>query len=183
MRYCEEMSTFPPGVSAPEQHAVTRESWWKSGRSIAVASLVTALIAVAVAVAAWLHPSNERASYSDQQSSQAKKNVCMAALAVNKATFSRKPVPNPTDPINQVSDAANSRLALLGGGAYLRDTVDAEPATSADLASAVKTMAETLQQMGVSYVAGTTSPAALASAQQSLDKSMSQINRICGFKP
>ena len=82
----------------------------------------------------------------------------------------------------QVGDAANFRMALLGGGAYLRDTVAAEPATSTDLATAAKSMAQIVQQMGINYIAGTPTPADLNSFQQNLNTAMGQINRICGFK-
>jgi hypothetical protein len=142
-----------------------------------------ALIAVAVAVAAWFRPTHESASFSDQQSAQAKKDVCTASLVVNKAVFVKNPNPNPPDPVNQVAVASNVRLALLGGGAYLRDTVDAAPAAPADLAKAANSMAKTLQQLGINYVAGTDNPALVKPLQQDLNSAMSQINRICGFKP
>jgi hypothetical protein len=176
------MSSFSPSVPAPEQSHRKSDPWWKSGRSIAFAALAIALIALVVSVAAWLHPSKGSASFSDQQPTQAKKDVCSAALVVNKAAFARKPVPNPGDPLVQVGDAANFRMALLGGGAYLRDTVEAEPATSTDLATAAKSMAQIVQQMGINYIAGTATPADLNSFQQNLNNAMGQINKICGFK-
>jgi hypothetical protein len=49
---------------------------------------------------------------------------------------------------------ANARLALIGGGAYLRDRLAAEPAAPADLAKAVDSLANTIEQLGVNYMAG-----------------------------
>lgn len=182
MIYSRLMSSLSPSIPAPEQGHKDRSPWWKSGTSIAYAALAIALIAVVVAVAAWLHPTHETKSFSSQQTSQAKNDVCLAALAVNKAAFARKPVPNPGDPAAQAGEAANSRLALLGGGAYLRDTVEARPATPADLATAANSMGQIVQQMGINNIAETATPASMKSLQQSLNNTMGQINKICGFK-
>jgi hypothetical protein len=182
MRYRGRMSSYPPSGPASEQSHRKSDPWWKSGRSIAFVALAIALIALVVSVAAWLHPSKGNASFSDQQSTQAKKEVCSAALVVNKAAFARKPVPNPDDPLVVVGDAANFRMALLGGGAYLRDTLEAQPATPPDLAKAANSMAQIVQQMGINYIAGTATPADLTSFQQSLNTAMGQINKVCGFK-
>jgi hypothetical protein len=64
--------------------------------------------------------------------------------------------PNQHDPAGQLAIAANARLALLGGGAYLRDRVATQPATPADLAQAVNSMANTIEQLGVGYLSGAT---------------------------
>jgi hypothetical protein len=139
-----------------------------------------AVIAVVVAVAAWLRPAHD-SSFSAQQSDQAKKNVCAASLVVNKAVYADAKNPHPGDPVGVVAVAANVRLALLGGGAYLRQVVAAEPATSDGLAKAANSMANTLQQMGINYAANTATPAVLGPLQQDLNSEMKQINTLCGF--
>jgi hypothetical protein len=74
--------------------------------------------------------------------------------------------------------AANVRLALLGGGAYLRETVAAEPAAPADLAKAVNSMANTLEKMGIFYLAreGATAQKPL---EHDLGSQVRQINKMC----
>jgi len=43
-------------------------------------------------------------------------------------------------------------LAMIGGSSYLKETLAAEPATPADLTKAVKSMADTLDQLGFAYL-------------------------------
>jgi hypothetical protein len=61
--------------------------------------------------------------------------------------------PHPDDPIDQLAVASNARTALLGGGAYLRERLAAEPAAPADLAKAVNSMAKTIEQLSINYLA------------------------------
>jgi hypothetical protein len=141
--------------------------------------LAIALIAVVVAVAAWLRPAHGGGSYSDQQSAQAKANVCAAVGPVHKAVWAGTPNPHPGDPVAQLSVAANVRLAMLGGGSYLRETLAAEPATPADLAKAVTSMATTLQQMGINYLARTGNKPAMDSLQHELESKGAQVVGLC----
>ena len=85
--------------------------------------------------------------------------------------------PDPNNPIGQLAVAANARLALLGGGAYLRDRLTAEPAAPADLAKAVESMANTIEQLGVGYLAGLNST--LGPLRNELDSQIAQINGMC----
>ena len=102
--------------------------WWTSPRSVAFVAIAIAVIATAVAIAAWLRPGASH-SYSDQESAQAKANVCSAWAPVHQAVWAGTPNPHPGDPVAQLSVAANVRLAMLGGGSYLKETLAAEPAT------------------------------------------------------
>jgi hypothetical protein len=86
--------------------------------------------------------------------------------------------PRGNDQIGTLAVAANARLALLGGGAYLRDRLDAEPATPADLAKALKAMAGTMEQLGINYLAGSTSTAQDL-LRNNLDKEIAAINKLC----
>ena len=49
--------------------------------------------------------------------------------------------------------ATSARLALYGGGSYLRDRLTKEPATPEDLAKAVDSLATTLENLAVNYLA------------------------------
>jgi hypothetical protein len=86
--------------------------------------------------------------------------------------------PTPGDPTGQLAVAANARLALVGGGAYLRDRLDAEPATPGDLVNAVKSMANTIEQLGVNYLAGAAN-IVQDPLRQELDSEIGQIDGMC----
>jgi hypothetical protein len=149
------------------------------------AAVAIALIAAALAIAAWFRPAPSAGPrFNDQQTAQqadqAKKNVCSAYANVRKGvvinTHLANPVPN--DPIGQLGVAANARLALLGGGAYLRDRVAAEPAAPADLAQAVNNMANTIEQLGTAYL-GEAPPEVLNPLRHDLDTEITQLNTLC----
>jgi hypothetical protein len=152
--------------------------WWKSPRVVNVAALAIAMIAVAIAIAAWFRPEGQ--SFNDQQTAQAKKDVCLTYNTVRQGvvvnTNLADPVPN--DAIGQLAVAANARLALLGGGAYLRDRVAAEPATPADLAQAVKSIADTSEQLGSAYLANADA-GVVDPLRHNLDGEISQANKLC----
>jgi hypothetical protein len=74
--------------------------------------------------------------------------------------------------------AANARLATLGGGQYLLTRLD--PAVPADLAGAVRSFANTLQDIGIGQLAG--SPADDAAQVARLDSAQAtagQIAELC----
>ncbi|MDT5342799.1 MAG: hypothetical protein QOE52_1983 [Mycobacterium sp.] len=155
----------------------------KSSRWTTLAALAIAVIAAAVAIAAWFRPALESSSptFTDQQTAQAKKNVCSAYTAVHQGVVRNTHLTdsNPNDPAGQLAIAANARLALLGGGAYLRDTVAAQPATPADLAQAVNSVANTIEQLGVGYLEGANN-IVLDPLRHDLDSQVEQINKLCG---
>jgi hypothetical protein len=145
---------------------------------INVAALTIAVIAVAIAIVAWFR--TEGPSFNDQQTAQAKTNVCLTYNSVRQGvvinTHLADPVPG--DATGQLAVAANARLALLGGGGYLRDRVAAEPATPADLAQAVNSIADTIEQLGSAYLADAT-PAVLDPLRHNLDSQISEANKLC----
>lgn len=146
------------------------------------AALAIAVIAAALAIVAWFRPAHGGTSghFSDQQTADAKTKVCAAYTtmhqAVVTATHLGNPVPN--DPSGQLAVAANARVALLGGGAYLRNSLADEPAAPADLTKAVKSMASTIEQLGAGYLAGLDST--LGPLRHDLDAEITQINGLCG---
>jgi hypothetical protein len=155
----------------------------RSSRWLTFAALALAVIAVAVAVAAWFRPAPESASptFTDQQTAQAKTNVCSVYTAVNQGVVRNTHLvdSNPNDPAGQLAIAANARLALLGGGGYLRDRVAAQPATPGDLAQAVNSMASTIEQLGVGYLAGSGN-IVLDPLRHDLDSQVAQVDKLCG---
>jgi hypothetical protein len=90
----------------------------RSSRWATFAALAIALIATAVAIAAWFRPAPEIASptFTDRQTAQAKTNVCSAYTAVHQgvARNTHFADPNPHEPAGQLAIAANARLALVG---------------------------------------------------------------------
>lgn len=126
-----------------------------------LAALPIAVIAIAVAAVGWFYPhksaSSSAPTYTDQQTKDAKKHVCEAFVIVDKAVVRNTHVTlkNPAEggPGAVLGIQANARLALYGGGAYLRDRLTLEPATPADLAKAVGTVSTVLQELGINYLA------------------------------
>jgi hypothetical protein len=74
--------------------------------------------------------------------------------------------------------ATGARLALYGGGGYLRDRIIREPATRVISTKAVHSMATTLQDLGINYLAG--SPAfAQDLLRQTLDSQIAEVGGLC----
>jgi hypothetical protein len=153
--------------------------WRKSSRWPTAAAVVLAVIAVGVAVAAWFDPLHSSGTFSAQQTTAAKKSVCTAGVVVHEAvvagTHVKNPVPN--DPAGRLAVAANARLALIEGGALLKDRLASEPAAPADLAKAVTSMANTLEELGVGYLGELNS--SLDTLRHDLDTEIAQINTLC----
>lgn len=123
-------------------------------RWVAPAGLAVGVVALALTLVQWFH-GNASPSFSDQQVKDAKTSVCAAYTAVHRAVVVNthlEPSPN-GDPL---AVATSARLALYGGGSYLRDHLTRAPATPADLAKAVDSLATTLEDLAVNYLAGAT---------------------------
>ena len=137
------------------------------------------MLAAAIAVLGWFRPV-QSPTFTAQETADAKTNVCTASKVARQAVVTNTHLVNPrgNDQIGTLAVAANARLALLGGGAYLRDRLDAEPATPADLAKALKAMAGTMEQLGINYLAGSTSTAQDL-LRNNLDKEIAAINKLC----
>ena len=168
-------------VEASPKKPVPSPPRWRSSRWPTFAALAIAVIAAVIATAAWFRAAPESASFTDQQTAQAKTNVCSAYTAVHQGVVRNTHLsdPNPKDAAGQLAIAANARLALLGGGAYLRDRVATQPATPADLAQAVNSLANTIEQLGVGYLAAANNTV-LDPLRHDLDSQVAQINKLCG---
>ncbi len=153
---------FPRGFSAP--------AW------LVYAALAIAVIAAVLAALAYFHPAHKEAAIA-QQSGDAKANVCSAYKAAHKSVVINTHMQSP-NPDVQLAIAANARLALIGGGAYLRDRLDANTAAPVDLANAANSFASTIQQLGINYM--TDAGAAVQDPlRHELDSQISQLDRLC----
>lgn len=196
------MANTSPTESATENEKSTPEEGRKSRRRRAgklklpgsstgglksrwptLAALVIALIAVGIAVVAWVHPLHGGTSsqtFNDEQTANAKKNVCTAYTTVKQAVVGNTHLKNPggDNPIGTLAVAANARLSLLGGGVYLRDRLSAEPATPDDLSKALNTMADTLEELGINYLAGA-SYLVQDPLRDDLNMQIAQVDKLC----
>jgi hypothetical protein len=128
----------------------------------ALLSLIVALVALSVTLAGGQRPmqgnttsqSTSPPAYSDQQVADAKGNVCAAYALVHEAVAvnTNKQAPEGDNFAAQYAIAANSRLALYGGGGYLLDRLAAEPATPIELANAVKALAAKFREIAIEYL-------------------------------
>ena len=87
-----------------------------------------------------------------QQSDDAKAGVCGAFDMVRKAVSMQTNADLGPDPVAREAVAANARLATLGGGEYLLSRLD--PATPPELADAVRSFANNLQDIGMNQLVG-----------------------------
>jgi hypothetical protein len=169
--------------SADEEAASRKPAPFPRGsdasRWAAYAALAIAVIAVALAALAYFHPAHHQASVA-QQSGDGKANVCSAYKAAHRSVVinTHMESPNPNDQVAELSVATNARLALIGGGAYLKDRLEANNAAPADVANAVNSFANTIEQLGTNYLIG-----AGAEAQDplrhDLDSQISQLDKLC----
>jgi hypothetical protein len=139
------------------------------------------VIAVAIALVALFHPVNSASrSFNSQEIADAKTNLCSAYTAAHQAVVINTHLVNPRadDPIGPLAVAANARLALLGGGAYLRDRVAAEPAAPADLSKTLTYMADTIEQLGINYLAGA-SNLVQDPLRDNLNKEIRALDQLC----
>jgi hypothetical protein len=140
---------------------------------------VVAVAALATGVAGLFFPSTSK-DYSSDDTSKAKTQICTATKFVDQAVVSNTHRMNPgqKDPTGSLAVAANARLALTGGGAYLQDRLERLPATPGDLASAVASLADTLEQLGMGYLAeapeGVQQP-----LRNTLKTQIAAVNKLC----
>jgi len=118
------------------------------------ATLAIALVALVLAGLAYFQPAHTGGTGVPQQGGDAKANVCSAYHAAHNAMVINTHLqsPNPKDPTAELSVATSARLALIGGGTYLKERLAANSAAPADLANAVNTVANTMEQLGINYL-------------------------------
>jgi hypothetical protein len=139
-------------------------------------ALAIAVIAAVLAGLAYFHPANKGASI-PQQGGDAKANVCAAYAATRKAVVINTHLES-QNPDLQLAIAANARLALIGGGAYLRNRLDANTAAPSDLATAANSLASTIEQLGINYLIQAP-PAVQDPVRNNLNNELAQLDKMC----
>ena len=166
----EESSSRKP---VPLPHGSDTSRW------LTYAALAIALVATVLAALAYFLPAHHQASV-PQQDGDAKANVCSAykgahrSVVVNTHMQSR----NPNDAVAELSVATNARLALVGGGAYLKDRLAANTAAPADLVDGVNSFANTIEQLGMNYLIGVGTEVQ-DPLRKDLDTQVTQLDKLC----
>jgi hypothetical protein len=155
---------------------------------LALISLVVALMAICVAIAAWFRPLPDSKppavplapSYSDQQAADARTKVCAAYEKVHHALELSAARNGGNDPTAILGVATSGRQVLDAGSRYLITKLSEQPATSPDLAAAIRNLANAYQDLAFNYLDGlTNSDAELQPTLQAADDSTSKIERLC----
>jgi hypothetical protein len=159
-----------------------RPSRWPAFTALAIA-----LIALAVGLVGWLRPTQDHKpsgspapTYTDQQVATAKTNVCVAFDKVQHALDLANSHGGSTDYTTQLAAAALTHEALDAGSRYLLTKLAEEPATPADLATAVRNGANADQEALIGYLNGL--PASDPAMQPSLnasDQATATIRQLC----
>lgn len=167
-------------MTTAEQEGHTTARW------AVPAALVIALVAAGLSTWALLRPPSASApsapeapeSFTAQQTDDAKARVCAAFDTVRNAVSIQTNLNIGTDAVAREAVAANARLATLGGGSYLLSRLD--PATPPDLADAIKTFANNLQDIGIRQLVGVqnTDPS-MAPLLKSAQDASPRITELC----
>lgn len=127
----------------------------KFSRWLAVIALAIALIAIALAAWALLRPppaSTSPQEATSQQVADAKRRACTGYTTVNTAVSLQTHADLGSDPVAAQAVAANARLSMVAGASYLLAHLD--PATPPDLAAAMHSLADTLQDIAMNALSG-----------------------------
>ena len=143
------------------------------------AALVALLIAiVAVALAIWALMSASSKAPATALAGDPKMRVCTAFATVSNAVNLQTHADLGPDPVAGSAVAGNARLALVGGGQYLLSRVDS--ATPPELADAVRSFGNVLQDIGMNALAGETNTDATQAARLAEgDATRKQIVDLC----
>lgn len=166
------VNMFQPGkdwyqvMSNPERENPERESSESDGPSavsaapsglwrwVSVLALVVALCATGVAVWALNRPApqTDTPAASAEEIAQAKVQACGAFETVRRAVSLRTNASLGAEPVAVEAVAANARLAMATGGAYLLEHLD--PATPSELGAKLRSFGLNLQEIAVNTLAG-----------------------------
>ena len=157
-RYDRPMPDEKPKTEANRDMTSSRQAMRPPSAWVAPAALTIAMIAIGLAIWALVRTPGEPADNAQQpadnaqQSDDAKAGVCVAFDTVRKAVSMQTNADLGPDPVAKEAVAANARLATLGGGEYLLSRLD--PATPPELADAVRSFANNLQDIGMNQLVG-----------------------------
>ena len=151
-------------------------------------ALAIALIGVAVGLVGWFRPAphNDQTSaptkpvYTDKQTAGAKAQVCTAFGKVDHALALAYARDGGNDPTAQLAVATSVQLALDAGSRYLLTTLDQEPATSSELATAVRKQTDAYQKALIGFLDGlSVSDPDQQPTVKSSDEATLSIRRLC----
>lgn len=143
---------------------------------MAPAALLLAVVGVALGV--WALVSASSSSQAAKLPGDPKTRVCTAYQTVSKAVAAQTHADLGQDPVALSAVAANARLALLGGGQYLIDNLDSQ--TPAELADAVRSFGQNLQDIGIHALAGVPNSDQEQSARMTQgDVANQQLQNLC----
>ena len=146
-----------------------------------IIAIVIAVIAVAVAIGAWFRPVPKpevpaAKTYSDQEVADAKKAVCDAyGKAFNALTVNSRQTDDPNEALAVI---ANSRIAIHAAATYLMEMLNEQPATPAELAVPVSSLAKQYQSMLLDQI-GNADRATLDADYHNADSLTSKISEVC----
>lgn len=189
-RYDQGMSNVPPWTPpSPQQPPWAPRAAAPRpvpARCPAFAALAVALVAVGVAIGAWVRPLPDNKpspppaapNFSAQQVADAKTKVCAAYDKIHHAVLANTGRSEGTDPASVLGLAANARLALYDGGQYLMKTLGQAPATPADLAAGTRTLVDAYQELAVNYMSDATD-AEIQNSFQAVQDAGSMVSGMC----
>lgn len=165
---------MPDTPESADNDSATGKSQWAL-----FATLVITLVALVLAGLAYFHPTHTDAVGTKQQGGDAKANVCKAYSATHGAVVLNTHLQSPpNDPTAELAVATSARLALLGGGAYLKDRLDANAAAPSDVANAINSVADTIEQLGLNYL-NRSAADAQESLRRDLDSQLAAADKLC----
>lgn len=174
-RYHRRMSDLPPGTLPPDpgQHwgppppststpsasppPTPRMAFGRSARWPAFTAMAIAVIALAVGIVGWFRPAPHnnqpppKPTYTEQQTADAKAQVCAAFAKSDRAGGVLNALPNSSE---ELVAAINTRQVFDVFSRYLLATLSEEPATPTDLTTAVREQASTLEEAVIDYEDG-----------------------------
>jgi hypothetical protein len=156
----------------------------KQSRTPIIISLVVAFVAVALAIGAWFRPAPDSPTpldaspkYSEQQVSDARKNVCSAYNDVYKAT-SGAGGQRSDDPTLKFVISINARLASQFSSSYLSRTLDDNRAAPPSLIESVRNLVSAYDAIVVGQLAGS-SDDEIQPAYDKLDSAGKDLAQAC----
>jgi hypothetical protein len=149
----------PPAASTPSASPLAAEpmTFRRPARWPSFTALAIALIALGVGVVGWFRPAphnNQPApkpAYTEKQTADSKAKVCAAFGQLDRAVGVANALPHGSDTLVA---AINMRQVFDVGSRHLFATLAEEPATPADLATAVREEASSLAEAVIDYQNG-----------------------------
>lgn len=148
-----------------------------------IIAIVIALIAVAVAIAAWFRPAPKAETpaaktYSEQEITDAKKAVCDAYNKVDRALTAASSKGGGGQTNEDVLIGINVRLALTESAQYLLTRLAENPAAPAGLAKAIRDASDAYQAIAIARL-GEAPQSEVDEIIRNGDPSISEVKKEC----